>query len=204
MLGQIACQKEPVGNVVLMGSGEPFDNYDETVRFLRVMHEPLGLSISMRRVSLSTCGLVPEMIRFADENLNVTLAISLHAPNDALRRTIMPVASAYSILDIIKASRVYFNKSGRRIIFEYALIKDVNDSDVLAEELARLLRGMPCHVNLIPLNSVPERNLIGSAKNRVRAFESKLTELGISATVRRSLADDVTGACGQLRRRELL
>jgi 23S rRNA (adenine2503-C2)-methyltransferase len=231
MAGQIACQKQPVGNVVLMGSGEPFDNYDEVVRFLRVIHEPLGLNISMRRVSLSTCGLVPQMLRFAEEGLNVTLAVSLHAPNDDLRKTIMPIAEVYGVADIIRASRVYFNKSGRRIIFEYALIKDVNDSDACAAELAILLHGnhpakspgsptkpqfwrggstdlsgtpgMPCHVNLIPLNGIPERSLAGSSKNRVRAFESKLTELGISATVRRSLADDVAGACGQLRRANL-
>ena len=199
MVGQIVCQAEPVHNVVLMGSGEPFDNYDEVVRFLRVIHEPLGLNIGMRRVSLSTCGLVDRMLKFADENLHVTLCVSLHAPSDALRQTLIPAAKANPLPEIMNACRHYFEKTGRRVIFEYALIEGVNDADAHAVELAALLRGMPCHVNLIPLNSVPERGLIGSSRNRVRAFQTRLADLGVSATVRRSLADDVAGACGQLR-----
>ena len=199
MAGQIACQTRPVNNVVLMGSGEPFDNYDEVTRFLRVIHEPLGMNIGMRRVSLSTCGLVDKIMRFADEELRVTLCVSLHAPNDALRRELMPVAKANPLQDIMKACRHYFERSGRRLIFEYALINGVNDTDPLAAQLAALLRGLACHVNLIPLNSVKERGLIGSPRERVRAFHARLSELGISTTIRRSLADDVAGACGQLR-----
>ena len=189
-----------VGNLVLMGSGEPFHNYGETVRFLRLLREPGGIKIGLRGVSLSTCGLVPEMKRFAGEGLPVTLSVSLHAPNDEIRRKIMPVAYRYSIGEVLAAAREYLAKTGRRVIIEYALIRGVNASCEQARELAGLLRGMQCHVNLIPLNSVPERGLRGVSGEEVRAFLRALEECGISATRRREMGDDIYGACGQLRR----
>ncbi|MCR4707972.1 MAG: 23S rRNA (adenine(2503)-C(2))-methyltransferase RlmN [Clostridiales bacterium] len=189
-----------VGNLVLMGSGEPLDNYEETVRFLRLLREPSGIQIGLRGVSLSTCGLVPEMRRFAGEGLPVTLSISLHAPNDTIRRKIMPVSHRYSIGEVLGAARYYLEKTGRRIIIEYALIHGINASVQDARELSGVLRGMQCHVNLIPLNSVPERGLRGVSEDEVRSFLHTLEENGISATRRREMGDDINGACGQLRR----
>lgn len=212
MLGQIICanhvlqeraKDEHVGNLVLMGSGEPFDNYDEVMRFLRILREPDGLNIGIRSVSLSTCGLVPQIMKFSDEGLPVTLSISLHAPNDDIRRKIMPVAKRYAMDDLLKACRTYIEKTGRRIIIEYALIHGVNASPKEAAELAGKLRGMQCHVNLIPLNSVPERGLHGVTEHEVSAFKKTLEDAGISVTRRREMGDDIEGACGQLRRRYL-
>lgn len=213
MLGEILCANrylaehgEPdtrVHNVVLMGSGEPFDNYDGTVRFLRLLREPEGICIGLRSVSLSTCGLVPQMRRFAEEGLPVTLSVSLHAPNDEIRRRLMPVARTWPIEQVMEASRFYVEKTGRRVIFEYALVDGVNAAPAQAEELARLLRGLQCHVNLIPLNDVPERGLKGVSEAQVKRFLDTLTEHHISATRRREMGDDIEGACGQLRRREL-
>ena len=206
MLGQVQCANRELGdervhNIVLMGSGEPFDNYDQVVRFLRLASHPEGLNIGIRHISLSTCGLVPEIRRFAQEGLPVTLSLSLHAPNDAIRRQIMPVAHRYSMDETLDACRFYLEKTGRRIVFEYALIDRVNAGEACAEELADRLRGMQCHVNLIPLNTVKERNLYGVTEAQVRAFRAVLEKRHISATRRREMGDDIEGACGQLRKK---
>ena len=192
-----------VHNIVLMGSGEPLDNYDNVVRFLRLVNDPKGLNISLRNVSLSTCGLVRRMYDFAAEGLPVTLSLSLHAPNDEIRRRIMPVANAYPISEVLDACRYYVEKTGRRVIFEYALIKNVNCDVSCADELARRLRGLQCHVNLIPLNDVKERNLEAPSRQEVAAFQKRLELKNISATVRREMGADIDGACGQLRRKAL-
>ena len=210
ILGQIVCangvlapQGQKVGNVVLMGSGEPMDNYDNVVRFLRILRMEGGLCIGMRSVSLSTCGLVPNMRRFAQEDLPVTLSLSLHAPNDEVRKRLMPVANAYTMDETLDACRYYIEKTGRRVIFEYALVHGVNAAPEQAAELAGRLRGMQCHVNLIPLNSVPERGLTGVSEREVDAFRHVLEQKNISVTRRREMGDDIEGACGQLRRRYL-
>ena len=192
-----------VHNIVLMGSGEPLDNYDNVVKFLRLVNNPEGLNISIRNISLSTCGLVNRMDDFTKEGLPVTLSLSLHAPNDSIRQKIMPVANAYAYEDVIAACRRYSEKTGRRVVFEYALIKNVNCEVRHAEELARRLRGMRCHVNLIPLNAVKERNLEAPTKQDVAAFLKRLELKNISATVRREMGADIDGACGQLRRKYL-
>ena len=206
MLGQVQCangmlEKEKVHNIVLMGSGEPLDNYDQVVRFLRLVSHPEGLNIGLRHISLSTCGLVPQMRRFADEGLPVTLSLSLHAPNDHIRRQIMPIAQRYSIDETLDACRYYIHQTGRRVVMEYALIDGVNADPACAEELADRLRGMQCHVNLIPLNTVKERNLTGVSEQQVRVFLSVLEKRHISATRRREMGDDIEGACGQLRKK---
>lgn len=208
MLGQIVCangvlapQGQKVGNIVLMGSGEPLDNYDNVVKFLRILRMEGGLCIGMRSVSLSTCGLVGNMRRFAQEDLPVTLSLSLHAPNDEVRKKLMPVARKYGMDDVLDACRYYIEKTGRRVIFEYALVHGVNADPAQAVELAGRLRGMQCHVNLIPLNSVPERGLTGVTEREVDAFKHALEQKGISVTRRREMGDDIEGACGQLRRR---
>ena len=209
MLGQIFCAnrclngEDRVHNVVLMGSGEPLDNYDNVTRFLRLLREPDGIQIGLRNVSLSTCGLVPKMMRFAEEDLPVTLSVSLHAPNDEIRRQLMPIARTYPMEELLRACRYYVEKTGRRVIFEYALVGGLNDGDRHATELASKLRGLQCHVNLIPLNSVPERGLQGVSEATVRRFLEKLDSLHISATRRREMGDDIEGACGQLRRRTM-
>lgn len=192
-----------VHNIVLMGSGEPLDNYDNVVKFLRLVNAPEGLNISLRNISLSTCGLVPGMRRFAQEGLPVTLSLSLHAPNDEIRKKIMPVANAFSIQEVLDACREYVEKTGRRVIFEYALIKNVNCDMKCADELAKRLRGLQCHVNLIPLNDVKERHLEAPGKQDVAAFLKRLTLKNISATVRREMGADIDGACGQLRRKAI-
>ncbi len=212
MLGQILCANRRlaqeqeggrVGNVVLMGSGEPLDNYDNVVNFLRLATDERGLNLSIRGISLSTCGLVERMRRFAQEGLGVTLSLSLHAPNDEIRQRLMPVARAYSIDEVIDACRYYVEKTGRRVIFEYALIRDVNCEPAHADELARRLRGLQCHVNLIPLNDVPERNLRAPEPRQIEAFMERLRAKHISVTRRREMGDDIEGACGQLRRHAL-
>ena len=192
-----------VHTIVLMGSGEPFDNDENVVRFLRLVNSPEGLNISLRNISLSTCGLVPNMLRLAEENLPVTLSVSLHAPNDEIRRTMMPVANVYPMDDLLQACRNYVAKTGRRVIFEYALVAGVNCEDRHADELARKLRGLQCHVNLIPLNSVKERNLMSPGRALAERFQARLTHDHISATIRREMGADIDGACGQLRRRVL-
>ena len=192
-----------VHNIVLMGSGEPLDNYDNVVKFLRLVNDPKGLNISLRNISLSTCGLVRRMYDFAAEGLPVTLSLSLHAPNDEIRRKIMPVANAYPFSEVLAACKYYVEKTGRRVIFEYALIKDVNSDVSHAEELARRLRGLQCHVNLIPLNDVKERHLEAPTRQTVEAFRRRLELKRISCTVRREMGADIEGACGQLRRKRL-
>ena len=206
ILGQVQCANRELGaekvhNIVLMGSGEPMDNYDAVVRFLRLVSHPEGLNIGLRHISVSTCGLVPQMRRFAEEGLPVTLSLSLHAPNDAVRRKIMPIANRYSMEETLDACRYYIEKTGRRVVFEYALIDGINASEEDADELAGRLRGMQCHVNLIPLNTVKERNLYGVSENQVRVFLAALERRHISATRRREMGDDIEGACGQLRKK---
>lgn len=209
MLGQILCAnrylqgESRVHNVVLMGSGEPLDNYDNVMRFLRLLREADGVNIGLRNVSLSTCGIVPRMYDLAEENLPVTLSVSLHAPNDEIRRRTMPIARVYPMEDVLAACRNYIDKTGRRVIFEYALVGGVNCEDKHAVELAARLRGMQCHVNLIPLNAVEERGLAGVTEATVRRFMERLESLHISVTRRREMGDDIEGACGQLRRKTL-
>lgn len=193
-----------VHNVVLMGSGEPLDNYDQVIRFFRLLREPDGISISLRNVSLSTCGLVPRMYDLAEENLPVTLSLSLHAPNDEIRRVTMPIAKVYSMDQIIEACRNYVRKTGRRVVFEYAMVGGLNCSAENAAELAGRLRGLQCHVNLIPLNPVKERGLRGVNEQTVRMFMEELEKRHISVTRRREMGDDIEGACGQLRRKTIL
>ncbi|MBQ9211797.1 MAG: 23S rRNA (adenine(2503)-C(2))-methyltransferase RlmN [Clostridia bacterium] len=199
--GEVAAPR--VSHVVLMGSGEPLDNYDQVMKFLRLLREPEGIQISLRNVSLSTCGLVPEMRRLAEEDLPVTLCVSLHAPNDEIRRRTMPIANRYSMAEILEACRYYIAKTGRRVIFEYALSDGVNSGEDQARELAGKLRGMQCHVNLIPLNVVKERDMKGVSEKTVTRFLRTLEAEHISATRRREMGDDIEGACGQLRRTTL-
>ncbi|MBQ9710307.1 MAG: 23S rRNA (adenine(2503)-C(2))-methyltransferase RlmN [Clostridia bacterium] len=192
-----------VTNVVLMGSGEPLDNYDNVVKFLKEITSEGGLNISQRNISLSTCGLVPQMMRFADEGLQVNLSVSLHNPFDHIRKEIMPIAKKYSVSEILKACEYFFTKNGRRYIFEYSLIKGVNDTKECADELIRILSGKPCHVNLIRLNEVKERGLKSTTDADAYSFLGLLERGGISASVRRRMGADIDGACGQLRNRYL-
>lgn len=190
-----------VTNIVLMGSGEPLDNFDNTVKFLQLVNDKNGLNIAMRNISLSTCGLVPEMKKLSDLGLQINLTISLHQAFNDKRKEIMPIANRYSVEDIMNAAKKYFEKTGRRVIFEYTLIEGVNDSDMDARELHSLLRGLSAHVNIIMLNPVKERNLKAVTRAKAYAFSEKLTSFGVSNTVRRSMGADIEGACGQLRRR---
>ena len=204
MLSQIyAIQKdcgERVHGTVLMGSGEPLDNYDNVLKFLRLINDPNGQNMGQRHITLSTCGLVEKIYALAEENLQITLAVSLHAPNDEIRTQTMPVAKLYDMDRLLQACREYAEKTKRRITFEYALIHGVNDGDAHARELAGRLRDMLCHVNLIPVNDVKERNYIKSSAERVKRFASILSENGVETTVRRKLGSDIDAACGQLRR----
>lgn len=193
--------KRQITNVVLMGSGEPLDNYDNVIGFLKLLSDKNGINISPRNVSLSTCGLVPKMYDLANVGLPVNLTLSLHSPFDEERRKIMPVANAYTISEIIKALDNYFDKTGRRYYLEYSLIAGVNDTDRCALELSKLFKGKPCHINLIRLNSVKEKNLLGTTDKKANEFMKKLTSYGLSVTLRRRMGDDIDGACGQLRRR---
>lgn len=192
-------KERQVTNVVLMGCGEPLDNYENVSKFLKLVSAPEGINISPRNISLSTCGIVPKIYQMADDGMLVTLTISLHAPNDEMRKMTMPIANAYKIEEILKACDYYFEKTGRRVYFEYSLISGLNDTDKAIEELAKLLNGRECHVNLIPLNSVKERHLIGATRKRAYYLAEKLEKLGVSATVRRTMGEDIEGACGQLR-----
>ena len=210
MLGEVLCANRylspediRVSHVVLMGSGEPLDNYDNVIRFLRLLREEEGIRLSIRNVSLSTCGIVPKMYQLAEENLPVTLCVSLHASNDEIRKKTMPVAYTWSIPEVMEACRNYIHKTGRRVIFEYALSDGVNAGEEQAKELASLLRGMQCHVNLIPLNTVEERDMKGISEEKVRKFLKILQDNHISATRRREMGDDIEGACGQLRRKTI-
>ena len=193
----------PVNHVVIMGSGEPFDNYGHVVTFLRLLTHEATLHMSCRNISLSTCGLTPAIRDFIDEELPVTLCISLHAPNDALRVQLMPVAKAHPLPALMSVCREYVQITGRRVIFEYALIDGINDAPEQAEQLAVLLRGFQCHVNLIPLNDVAERGYRASPPQRIQAFMDTLNSRHISATRRREMGSDIAGACGQLRNQTL-
>lgn len=192
-----------VTNIVLMGSGEPLDNFDNVVKFINLVSCENGINISQRNISLSTCGLVDKIKELANLNLQITLTISLHAPNDEIRKTMMPIANRYSIKELIEAVKYYFNKTKRRIVFEYALVSGKNDSFECADELAKVLSGLACHVNLIPLNEVKERGLVGTNRKKAYAFMDRLNSHKISATVRRTMGADIEGACGQLRNKIL-
>lgn len=191
---------ERISNIVIMGSGEPLDNYDNVVRFLRLVSDEKGLNISQRNLTMSTCGLVPEIYRLADENLQITLAISLHAVNDERRRELMPIANRYSIDEVLKACVYYYEKTGRRLTFEYSLVGGVNDSEAEAKALAKLLGGLNCHINLIPVNPVKERNFKQSDALSVQKFKNKLEKYGGNVTIRREMGRDIQAACGQLRK----
>ncbi len=190
-----------VSNVVVMGTGEPMDNYDNLIRFLKLLTDENGLNVSQRNVTVSTCGIVPQMKRFAEEGLQVTLALSLHASNDEKRRKLMPIANKYSISELMEACDYYFKQTGRRITFEYSLVGGVNDTDEDAEELSRLASKLCCHVNLIPVNPIKERDYVQSEAKRVLAFKNKLERNKINVTIRREMGRDIDGACGQLRRK---
>lgn len=189
-----------VGNIVIMGIGEPLDNYDNVVKFIRQAGEKDGLGISMRKISLSTCGVIPGILRLAEENLPITLSVSLHSPYDGQRAEMMPVSKKYPIDELINACRAYVEKTGRRITFEYAMISGVNDTREHADELVRLVKGMLCHVNLIPVNKIQTSRYERSREENIRKFEKILGQNGISVTVRRELGPDIEAACGQLRR----
>ena len=203
MLSQImTAQKDRgirISNIVMMGIGEPFDNFDNVVRFLALVGDEKGLNIGMRHISLSTCGRVDGIRRFMELDSQITLSVSLHAPNDRIRNTMMPINKKWNVVELISACRDYFNRTGRRISFEYALIKGVNDSRECADELIRLLKGLVCHINLIPVNKVKENNYEKS--DRVREFCNYLNQNGMNATVRRTLGSDISASCGQLRQK---
>ena len=192
---------QTVSHIVLMGIGEPLDNFDNVMRFLELVNSPEGMHISMRHISLSTCGLVPKIDELAKRNLQLTLSVSLHAPNDAVRDTIMPVNKAYPSQELLDACRRYYAATSRRISFEYAMINGVNDRPEDARELLRRMKGLPCHFNLIPLNHVEESPLKPSTREAVAAFQKILEDGGIPATVRRTLGGDIDASCGQLRRK---
>ena len=190
----------PISNIVLMGIGEPLDNYDGVRRFLELVNSPQGMNIGMRHISLSTCGLVDKIERLAEENLQLTLSVSLHAPEDTVRSSIMPINRRYNVQTLLTACRNYFEKTGRRISFEYAMIRDVNDTPEMAQLLIKRLKGIAAHVNLIPLNDIEESPLKPSLPGVVRTFQQTLEAHGIPATVRRTLGSDINASCGQLRR----
>ncbi len=190
-----------ISNIVLMGIGEPLDNYDTVLRFLELINSPDGMNIGMRHISLSTCGLVDRIYQLAEAKLQLTLSVSLHAPLDEIRTKLMPVNKKYNIEALLEACRVYFEKTGRRISFEYAMIRDVNDSKEIAQTLAAKLSGIAAHVNLIPLNNIEESPLKPSTRKAVMEFQQELERHGIPATVRRTLGSDIDASCGQLRRK---
>ena len=191
---------ERVSNVVVMGTGEPMDNYDNIVRFVHLLSEEGGLNISQRNITVSTCGIVPKIYELAKEKLQITLALSLHAPNDEKRRELMPIANRYSMDEVLDACRNYFQETGRRITFEYILVAGVNDSDEDAKELSSRIHDINCHVNLIPVNPIKERSYRRSTHQAVENFKIKLEKCGINVTIRREMGSDIDGACGQLRK----
>lgn len=206
MLGQVyeiqRTTGERVSNVILMGIGEPLDNYSNVVKFIKMLSGSDGINISQRNITLSTCGLVENLIKLADEGLTITVAVSLHAPDDTLRRQIMPVADKYSISSIIKACRYYIEKTGRRITFEYSMMEGINDKSLHAERLVRLLRGLNCHVNLIPLNPVNGRMGRRPDAKGIQQFKLILEKNHINVTIRRDMGSDIDAACGQLRNKD--
>jgi 23S rRNA (adenine2503-C2)-methyltransferase len=204
MLEQIyriqAITGERVTNVVVMGTGEPLDNYDNLLRFIHILTGEGGQHISQRNITVSTCGLVPKMYELAKEKLQITLALSLHAPNDEKRRELMPVARLYTMDEVLAACENYFKETGRRLTFEYSLVAGVNDGDEDAKQLSKRIHGMNCHVNLIPVNPIKERDFVRSTRKAVENFKIKLEKCGINVTIRREMGSDIDGACGQLRK----
>ncbi len=198
MLGGTA-KKRQITNIVMMGSGEPLDNFENVAQFLKLVTSKDGINFSPRNISVSTCGIVPNIDKLAELGLPVILTISLHAPNDFIRKQIMPIANSYSIKQLIEASKRYFEKTGRRVVFEYALTDGINNTDECAKQLSKLIKGFPNHINLIPLNEVNERNLKSVTKKSCQHFANLLERYGMSVTIRRTMADDIDGACGQLR-----
>lgn len=192
---------ERISNVVVMGTGEPMDNFDNLLKFIELLTDENGLNISQRNLTVSTCGIVPRMRELADRQLSITLALSLHASNQQKRLKLMPVANKYDIHEVIDACRYYFDKTGRRVTFEYSLVGGVNDTDEDAKELSQLIHGMNCHVNLIPVNPIKERDYVQSNAAVIAAFKNKLEKNGINVTIRREMGRDIDGACGQLRKR---
>ena len=192
---------ERVSNIVIMGTGEPMDNYDNVVQFLHMVSDELGICISQRNITVSTCGLVPRIRQLAEEQLQITLALSLHAPNDEKRQELMPIARKYTLEEVLDACRYYFEKTGRRLTFEYSLVGGVNDFQEDAKQLSGLLKGLNCHVNLIPVNPIKERNYHKSNREVIENFKIKLEKYGINVTIRREMGSDIDGACGQLRKR---
>ena len=193
---------ERISHIVLMGIGEPLDNFDNVMDFLSIISSPDGVNIGMRNISLSTCGVVPMIDKLAEKKLQLTLSISLHAPNDEMRSKMMPVNDAFPVAQLIAACRRYQETTGRRVSFEYSMVRGVNDSPATAKELAALIRGMGAHVNLIPINPVDGSPYSATDAENVKRFQSLLTDLGVNATVRRRLGSDISAACGQLRREE--
>jgi 23S rRNA (adenine2503-C2)-methyltransferase len=191
---------ERISNIVLMGSGEPLDNYDNVIKFLEVVSAEYGLNIGQRHITLSTCGIVPKIYELADKDFSITLAISLHAFSDEKRKEIMPIANKYSIKQILEGCRYYITKTNRRITFEYALVRDVNDNKEDAKALGNLLKGMLCHVNLIPVNEIKENTFKRSSQKSIDDFSEMLKNHGIEVTIRREMGSDINAACGQLRR----
>lgn len=195
---------ERISNVVVMGTGEPLDNYENLLCFIQLLTDANGVNISQRNLTVSTCGIVPKMRALAEEKLAITLALSLHASNQKKRLELMPVANKYEISDVIDACKYYFACTGRRVTFEYSLVGGVNDTDNDAKELSALIKGMNCHVNLIPVNPIKEREYVQSNAKVIDAFKNKLEKNGINVTVRREMGRDIDGACGQLRRKHKL
>ncbi|MBO8176480.1 MAG: 23S rRNA (adenine(2503)-C(2))-methyltransferase RlmN [Bacillus sp. (in: Bacteria)] len=193
---------ERVSHVVIMGIGEPFDNYDEMMAFLKIINHEKGLHIGARHITVSTSGIIPKIYQFAEEQLQINFAISLHAPNTELRTKLMPINKAYKLPDLIDAVKYYIEKTGRRVSFEYGLFGGVNDQVEHAEKLAQLIKGLKCHVNLIPVNYVPERNYVRTPRNQIFTFERTLKKHGINVTIRREHGHDIDAACGQLRAKE--
>lgn len=192
---------ERISNVVVMGTGEPMDNFDNLLKFIELLTDENGLNISQRNLTVSTCGIVPKMRELADANLQITLALSLHASTQAKRLELMPVANKYDIHEVVDACKYYFEKTGRRVTFEYSLVGGVNDRDEDVKQLCSLIKGMNCHVNLIPVNPIKERDFVQPDNAVTMAFKNKLEKYGINATIRREMGRDIDGACGQLRKR---
>ncbi len=191
---------ERISNVVVMGTGEPLDNYDNLLRFIELLTDENGIHISQRNLTVSTCGIVPRIYELAEKHLAITLALSLHASNQEKRKSLMPVANKYEIHEVIDACKYYFQKTGRRISFEYSLVGGVNDTDTDANELCALINGLKCHVNLIPVNPIKERDYVQSNEGVITIFKNKLEKNGINVTIRREMGRDIDGACGQLRK----
>ncbi|MEK4385076.1 23S rRNA (adenine(2503)-C(2))-methyltransferase RlmN [Solibacillus sp. FSL W7-1464] len=194
--------EERVSSIVIMGIGEPFDNYDAMMNFLKIMNDDKGLNIGARHITVSTSGIVPKIYEFADEGMQINFAVSLHAPNQEARQKLMPIAKAYKLEELMEAVKYYTKKTGRRVTFEYGLMSGQNDTEEVALELAKLIKNVKCHVNLIPINYVPERDYIRTSRSKIFAFERTLKEQGINVTIRREQGADIAAACGQLRAQE--